>query len=102
MFLILVGGAKNGYYMNLESAQRGYRRSTLVEQRGQAPNRASDYMNIQCPCQAQRYMLCLWTLAMHNCDLTPRIANRALRRMRPIVVLVASRLAPTNVTLRAS
>jgi hypothetical protein len=33
---MIVGWAKEGYYMNLESAQQGYWRSALVEQRGQA------------------------------------------------------------------
>ncbi len=59
---MLVGEAKDGYYMNLESAWRGYWRSTLVEQRGHAPERAPDYINMQCPGRAQRYMLRLWTL----------------------------------------
>jgi hypothetical protein len=62
MFLMVVGEAKDGYYMNLESTQRGYWRSTLVEQRGQAPGRASGYINMQCIGRAQRYMLFLWTL----------------------------------------
>jgi hypothetical protein len=48
--------------MNLQSIQRGYWRSTLVEQRGQAPGRAPDCMNMQCLGGAQRYMLFLWML----------------------------------------
>ena len=35
--------------MNLESAQRGWWRTTLVEQRGRAPARASDYIKMLCP-----------------------------------------------------
>jgi hypothetical protein len=53
-FLMIVGGAKDGYYMNLESAQRDYWRSTRVEQRGQAPGRVSDYIKMQCLGRAQR------------------------------------------------
>jgi hypothetical protein len=52
--LMLVGGAKDGYYMNLESAQRGYWCSTLVEQRSQAPESASDYRKIEFLGRAQR------------------------------------------------
>src|SRR5260370_11080672 len=74
MFLMIVGGAKDGYYMNLESAQRGYWRSTLVEQRGQAPRRAPDYINMQCLGRAQCYMLFLWTL-----DQSAGIAGRKAR-----------------------
>jgi hypothetical protein len=33
---MIVGMAKDSYYMNLESAQRRHSRSTLIEQRGQA------------------------------------------------------------------
>jgi hypothetical protein len=74
--------------MNLASAERGYWRSTLVEKRGQASRRASDYINMQCIGRAQRYMLFLWTL---------ETAHRALRRMRRVVVPFASRLATINV-----
>jgi hypothetical protein len=62
MFMMIVGEAKDGYYTSLESAQRGYWRSTLVEQGGQAPGRASDYTNMQYPGRAQPYMLFLRTL----------------------------------------
>jgi hypothetical protein len=71
---MIVGGAKDGYYMNLEPVQRGYRRSALVEQRGQPPGRAPDYINMQCLGRAERYMLFLRTL-----DQSTGIAGRKTR-----------------------
>ena len=38
--MMVVMAKDHRYYMNLESIQRGYWRSTLVEQRGQAPGGA--------------------------------------------------------------